>query len=85
MTEEKTPKTRIFELSPTRPPMELEQDHYGMWVYYRPPWMGGPEIRRNGVLPIQTVERADAEAYVNKLYPGSFPEPEVEPPVTEAQ
>lgn len=66
------------------PPMELEQDPSGLWMYHRSAWVGGPEVVKNGVSPGVTV-REDAERIVNMLYPGSFPERDaqgnvIEPP-----
>jgi|HubBroStandDraft_6_1064221.scaffolds.fasta_scaffold484546_2 hypothetical protein len=63
------------ELSDVPPPMQLEQDHVGLWVYWRDPWKYGPSIERNGVIPVTIETREEAEAYVNKIYPGSFLEP----------
>jgi hypothetical protein len=64
------------ELAKEQPKMQLEKDPvYGNWVYWRDPWLYGPGIDKNGVIPVNTVERADAERYINGLYPGAFPEP----------
>lgn len=73
------------ELSPIQPPMQLERhpnEEYGNWEYWRDPWLYGPAIERSGVLPLYIDKREDAEAYVNRLYPGSFPESTPEAPPT---
>jgi hypothetical protein len=68
------------ELSKTLPKMKLEKDpNYGNWIYSRDAWIDGPAIEPNGVLPLDTEKQEDAEAYVNRMYPGSFPEPVAQP------
>ena len=57
------------------PPMELERDKSGLWMYRRDPWIGGPPVDRNGCPP-GIVTQEDAERVINQLYPGSFPDRE---------
>jgi hypothetical protein len=74
--EEKTEEYKPKELSKEPTKMQLEQDlQYGNWFYWRDPWLYGPGVERNGTLPLNSTKE-EAEAYVNRMYPGSFPEPE---------
>jgi hypothetical protein len=60
-------------LAKVQPPMELEQDPSGLWMYHRPAWLGGPEVIKNGCTPGITT-REDAIKQINSIYPGAFPE-----------
>ena len=61
------------ELAAFQPPMLLEQDPSGLWMYSRPAWVGGPAVEKNGVPPSINTREA-AERVVNNIYPGAFPE-----------
>jgi hypothetical protein len=69
---QKTPGKKEIPALP--PPVQLEQEPNGMWVYWQDAWQYGTGITKNGIMPVHATTREQAEEYVNNLHPGSFPE-----------